>query len=260
MNKFRIGNDIPMKWTVTRGGEPEDLTRVAVKKVYIVCPTWKKELSFTIGGDDNNEITALFEGKDQKHCGKYHLLLEENPGESNMNVVESKTAFMLRPVTETGAIEPSGTTEMTTDIMMPSNGLSAYEMAVLKGFIGSEDDWLHQFQSAVVVTQNDIDELIDTEEVMSSDLERCGIGEDVLLGIVRGRIHAIVLVDGDNDMSRVAHIFKGEERWMSERTPHDVPSRVEFGYGTPDNYVRYEIYTNNGSEWYIYRHEVNNSN
>ena len=141
MNRFRIGNDIAIKWTITRGDEAEDLTRVIVKKVYIVCPNWETELQYRIEGDDNNVLVLLFAGKEQKYCGPYWLRLEENPGEDNMNVIESQPMFMLRPVTDGAAIMPVAVTELATNVMLPQNGLSAYDIAVIHGYEGTEEEW-----------------------------------------------------------------------------------------------------------------------
>lgn len=142
LNRYRIGNDVPLKWTITRGDEPEDLTIVESVRVFIVCPMWECEVPYIIGGADNNEVTVLFKGKEQKYCGPYWLRLEENRGEDNMNTIESRAAFELRPVTDTAAIMPVAVTELATDIMMPGHGLSAYQIAVLHGYQGTEEEWL----------------------------------------------------------------------------------------------------------------------
>ena len=142
LNRYRIGNDVPLKWTITRGDEPEDLTIVASVRVFVVCPMWECEVPYIIGGADNNEVTVLFKGKEQKYCGPYWLRLEENRGEDNMNTIESRAAFELRPVTDTAAIMPVAVTELATDIMMPGHGLSAYQIAVLHGYQGTEEEWL----------------------------------------------------------------------------------------------------------------------
>lgn len=142
MEKFRIGNDIPLQWTITRGDEAEDLTRVPVKNLFIVSLHWELQLGFSIGGEGNNVITTTFPGASQQYCGPYWLRLEENPGAGGMNVIESKPIFELRPISDSSSITPTTTTELATDVLLPSQGLSAYQIAVIHGFQGTEEEWL----------------------------------------------------------------------------------------------------------------------
>lgn len=142
---FRIGNDVPLRWVITRGGQPVDLRRVRSKSLYAVAPAIRQALEFSVGGDDGNVVTTMFCGKDQKFCGNYHLLLVCNEGLDNMFSVDSLPAFTLVPVTASD--EPVITVELASDIFLPQNGLSAYEIAKLHGYPGTEEEWLAEYQA-----------------------------------------------------------------------------------------------------------------
>lgn len=147
MLKQRIGNDINLQWTVTKGDAAVDLTRFTSVKLYAVAPMIRQALEFSIGGVGHNVLTTVFYGKEQQFCGSYHLLLVCNEGADNMFSLDSMPAVTLVPVTADA--DATSTVQLTSDIVLPSNGLSAYDIAVLHGYTGTETEWIAEYNAAV---------------------------------------------------------------------------------------------------------------
>ena len=138
--KIRIGNDIIIRMRLTRNGESEDLTG---KKLFVMLRSSYKKLivEHTIIGD---EIIVSWLGSEQERTGTYTVTVIEEYGNGNRNTVDACNAFTLvsRSCDETNAKTGSQTIDLNLDISVPSNGLSAYEIAVRYGFEGTEEEWL----------------------------------------------------------------------------------------------------------------------
>jgi len=154
MKKIRIGNDIVLRVTVTRLGEPETFEGKRLKlSLRSGCDS--VELAFQREG---NVLTALWAGSEQRKTGTYRLTLQEDYGWGSRNTVDECNVFTLVPCSHqesglTGRQEvgssleiTAGNSGVTTDVDLsvglPQNGLSAYEIAVLHGFTGTEEEWL----------------------------------------------------------------------------------------------------------------------
>lgn len=135
--RIRIGNDIPIRWTVTRCGEPEDFTGRTLK---LLMRTAYSETEVTDFAVDGNVISWTFRGSEQKTTGGYTFTLIENAGRDDMNTVDACDALKLVPCSCSESCEEE--VEISTDITVPANGFSAYEIAVQHGFKGSEEEWL----------------------------------------------------------------------------------------------------------------------
>lgn len=149
MNNIRLGNDIPLQWTVTRGSSPVDLRAAVSLKVFIVAAMVKFEVSVRVTGEQRNVLQLTFRGADQRYCGTYHLLLVVNEGLDNMIVIDSADAFRIVPVTENGLSAPVALTDLTSDIIVPASGFSAYQLAVIHGYQGSEDEWVAEYNASL---------------------------------------------------------------------------------------------------------------
>lgn len=97
--KLRIGNTINFKLRISRANEPYDLRD---KNLLLVVTHERKQEAitlspsdFSIMGVNNNVIFWTFEGKDQKHTGKYIVTLYENRGLPNQAVVDFCDALTL---------------------------------------------------------------------------------------------------------------------------------------------------------------------
>lgn len=144
MKAIRIGNDIPIVWSISRNGVQEDFSGRDVA-VYLLDPHGNAcQIGWSM---DGSSATILFMGKDQSVTGKYTLVLTENEGEMGMTTIDTVEAFKLVDHTyQEGGVAAAGvsitTVEVSSDLAVPSNGLSAYEVAKANGFIGTEKAWL----------------------------------------------------------------------------------------------------------------------
>lgn len=138
--KIRIGNDIVIRMRLTRNGENEN---VAGKKLSVMLRSAYKKIiaEHTVIGD---EIIVSWLGSEQEMTGTYTVTIIEEYGNGNRNTVDACNAFTLvsRSCDEADAKTGSQTIDLNLDISVPSNGLSAYEIAVLHGFEGTEEEWL----------------------------------------------------------------------------------------------------------------------
>lgn len=142
--KIRIGNDIIIRMRLTRNGENEN---VAGKKLSVMLRSaYKKIIAEHTVIDD--EIIVSWLGSEQEMTGTYTVTVIEEYGNGNRNTVDACNAFTLvsRSCDETDAKTGSQTIDLNLDISVPSNGLSAYEIAVLHGFEGTEEEWLESLK------------------------------------------------------------------------------------------------------------------
>lgn len=151
MKKIRIGNDIILRIAVTRLSEAEDFTGKTLR-LTLHCAFETLELPFTVIG---NKLTAAWLGTEQKRTGAYTVTLTEDYGDGSRNTVDKCCAFALVPrscdevcgQTGTQYIDHTldvgdATADIDLDISAPANGLSAYDIAVVNGFTGTEAEWL----------------------------------------------------------------------------------------------------------------------
>lgn len=152
MVKIRYGNDIPISWTINRNDKAEDFT--LVKSLRLLMTSISSSVEITDYVIDGNVIKWMFWGKDQKAPATYRFTLIENAGQEGMFTIDACNALALVgtscaaddcdgpfEVSVVSNINDKGVT-CTSAITLPSNGLSAYEIAVLHGFKGTEEEWL----------------------------------------------------------------------------------------------------------------------
>lgn len=137
---IRIGNDLIIRIKLTRNGGIEDLTG---KNLTVLLRSSNKDLIIphkVIG----NEIIATWLGSEQDTIGTYTITVIEDYGEGNRNTLDACDAFTLisQSCCESEGLERSYTLYFDLDISVPGNGLSAYEIAVIHGFQGTEEEWL----------------------------------------------------------------------------------------------------------------------
>lgn len=98
MERIRIGNDIELRWKIyTTDAEgvssPYDLTGKSLEvSLFNAFADGELPLDFTT---QENEITAIYRGKDQKVTGRYSIILRENNGADGMKTVDEHDAFEL---------------------------------------------------------------------------------------------------------------------------------------------------------------------
>jgi hypothetical protein len=152
MKRIRIGNDINIEWSVKRYGQPENFYGRNLTLKMVDPNNREHTMEFTTEG---NVIRTTFLGMNQELCGSYALVLVENSMEVGMTTIDKTVAFILVPHSymESG-VDPDGLTttsdniNIETEIILPADGLSAYEIAVKNGYEGSEQEWLQSLVGA----------------------------------------------------------------------------------------------------------------
>lgn len=114
---IRMGNDIPISWSIFRNEDPEVFTgkEIGVK----LLNKFSEEVPFSYSITDN-VISGTFYGKDQKVNGQYKLLLEENKGNHQMVTLDYIDVFTLsnrlKNTTYLGST-PSGNVEIEPQLV-----------------------------------------------------------------------------------------------------------------------------------------------
>lgn len=138
MKTIRIGNDLPIAWTVLRCGAKEDFygksLKLSLTNRYGEIPVKKFSVK-------ENVIEFIFHGSEQRDLGEYGLLLVENDDVVGMYTVDVSRAFSLVP-SNAPLCQCISEVHLTSDIAIPVNGLSAYELAVKHGYEGTEEEWV----------------------------------------------------------------------------------------------------------------------
>lgn len=157
---YPIGNDIPITWRIKRFESSEDLSRAVSLKLQMIG---SNGIAINVTGYtlDGNAISWIFRGKDQTTPASYVFRLVGNEGLDNMFTV--KTCAVLRLVPAVCMSDnPDGVLplDITSEIIVPSNGLSAYEIAVLHGFKGTEEEWLDSLKQPAEDAAEDAQETV----------------------------------------------------------------------------------------------------
>ena len=90
--RIRIGNDIPISWTLTTGGEAYDLTG---KTFEVRMVNLGKVIAVASPAVTGNVLTWTFYGAEQRYLGPYDLLFVENPGAHEMVTFDVRAPFVL---------------------------------------------------------------------------------------------------------------------------------------------------------------------
>lgn len=125
-----------------RCGEPEDL---AGKRLSLYLYSFHGNINIEDYVVSDNRISFVFHGAQQAYAGVYGLLLVENEGEEGMYTIDHCQAFRLI-IHGCGECECGDGITVTSDISIPANGLSAYQIALKNGFIGTEEEWLESLK------------------------------------------------------------------------------------------------------------------
>ncbi len=143
MRRIRIGNDIILRIRLTRRGSAENLEG---KKIGLMLRNILGSVSLPVV-QSGEELISRWLGTQQQWTGAYTVTLTEDWGENNRNTVDEACAFELVSISSDEGVE-TGTVniELDMDISVPGNGLSAYEIAVLYGYEGTEEEWLESLK------------------------------------------------------------------------------------------------------------------
>lgn len=92
MKKIRIGNDILIKWTINRDGQPEDFSGKTIK---LLMRSMSDEVEITDYKIEGNVISWTFFGKDQTKATAYTFTLIENEGQEGMFTIDACRVLQL---------------------------------------------------------------------------------------------------------------------------------------------------------------------
>lgn len=148
MKKIRIGNDIVIKWRITINGEEVNLEGLDLSLYISTTYQPRRAIAFTVAG---NEITATYKGAEQKVTGVYRITLYRNEGENAQSILDACDAFELVSCSCLTVDAAFGGAEVElpiADLGVGIPGLSAYEIAVSEGFVGTQAEWLASLSAA----------------------------------------------------------------------------------------------------------------
>lgn len=148
MKKIRIGNDIVIKWRITINGEEFNLEGLDLSLYISTTYQPRKAIAFTVAG---NEITATYKGAEQKVTGVYRLTLYRNEGENAQSILDACDAFELVSCSCLTVDAAFGNAEVElpiADLGVGIPGLSAYEIACIEGFKGTQAEWIASLSAA----------------------------------------------------------------------------------------------------------------
>ena len=146
MEKIRIGNDITVSWKIERFGKEVgsfDLTDI---NLYWILPSGNR-CPVERYSQDGCTLRFTLSAREQaiSGLGVYGILLVGNAGRDGVWTVDCCEAFRLVSHScYAGGQSSVGLdhVRLTSDIQVPANGLSAYEIAVKHGYEGTEEDWI----------------------------------------------------------------------------------------------------------------------
>lgn len=133
--RIRIGNDIPISWTLTTGGEAYDLTG---KTFEVRMVNLGKVIAVASPAVTGNVLTWTFYGADQRYLGPYDLLFVENPGAHEMVTFDVRAPFVLVAHSwETGGSDDGGVETETVDVSSELNltAISADAIIAALGYV-----------------------------------------------------------------------------------------------------------------------------
>lgn len=176
MKRIQQGNDITIKWNITKN---DDVVLDNVKVVLVDALKRNALIKYTV---EDNLITVKFYGKDQRTLGIYNLVIINNEGEKNMSTLVHPNVFNLckildnkiacgededNIVTETIELDSDITTGWETDL---SNYYTKDEINAIVDAIGEP---LYENDRPTILFHNDGISLLsnDAEYVDSDQLE-----------------------------------------------------------------------------------------
>ena len=172
---FRIGNPLNIRWPILTNGEALPLTGRNFK-LYLTDPMRQTRQihDFSIEG---NIILWTFKSNEQEQAGFYHLTLFENEGEAEQYATDYMRAFRLVPHSNEvpGDMNAEELPLSSSGIDVGMRGLSAYEIAALNGYQGTEEQWVRDFDtvlssSTIIVEQ--AQDMAAAARMMHRDAER----------------------------------------------------------------------------------------
>lgn len=149
MEVRRIGNNLPVEWRILRNGNPVDLSRTTSLRILVKGDYGIREVSEYLVS--KNTVRWIFYGSEQRLPGTFSFLLIANSDTDVMFTVEATNVLKLVPATSTEySAEENCDITAESELTVPANGFSAYELALLHGYQGSEEEWLESLKGGSI--------------------------------------------------------------------------------------------------------------
>lgn len=106
---------------------------------------------FSISGENENVISFVYQGRDQRYPGLYTVEIYENYMQDDMSSLDMD-GFVLTPRTK-GTVSSSGIASAVISLtagnisITGKDGKSAYEVAVAAGYSGTIAEWLESLKA-----------------------------------------------------------------------------------------------------------------
>lgn len=145
MVNIRICNDIPIKWRVTRLGNEISLSDFDLKLI-MQGPLLTRIIDKYVV--DGSVLKWVFHASEQSRPGCYTFSLMLSQAGKPVYCIDGDQVLNL--VTDSALECNVHCVEMYSDLQIPSNGMSAYEIAVLNGFKGTEEEFAKLLVSGIM--------------------------------------------------------------------------------------------------------------
>lgn len=172
MKTIRLGNDIVVRWSILRNGIADDLSAIG-KPITVIVSGLGEEKRIENYAIEGNVISFKLYGRDLQTPGIYRLTYIENEGLPEMYSVDCNRAFRISGAGQATGGEDAGnitteTIELSSEVTAPADGLSAYELAVINGYVGTVEEWLQSLKSekAQSITYSNLVSLRDSNRLI----------------------------------------------------------------------------------------------
>ena len=164
--RIRKGNDFHVAWQIKRGGVAENLGNVTdIKLERTIYGVTTEHTLFTVSGDT---ITAEIPAEVQTHYGQYKLTLSYELVDTGMSDDDRKckvAIYAFAIVDPLGPADDLLTVDVASDVSIGfkgDKGLSAYQVWLENGNVGTEDDYLDYLRQPATDAAASLSELEQT--------------------------------------------------------------------------------------------------
>ena len=150
MTIVRIGNNIHVLWKIYNNNGSKYALSGKVRKIFLRSAGLEKEIE-TYGIQYRNELTFMVAAHDLTRYGTYKLVLKVRESESQTEDATYDLTQVFQIVSKSypnaceaidGEVDVVFSSVLNDVVVERIEGLSAYEIAVNEGFVGTEQDWL----------------------------------------------------------------------------------------------------------------------